>query len=103
MKFLFLFFLFYKQIFAFCVYVPCEPSVGINTTIFTTTLEKGFLKINYKIHEIENNYLEYKNILDKNNELYVKNKTLKVEYLLILKEIIEKQNTLKNIKSLDGE
>ena len=82
--------------YAGCVYVNCAPSVTLATTITGLNLESMFGKINAKLVEVKNANNEYNEIIKENNELYDKNIKLKIEYLLTLQEIKQKQELLKN-------
>lgn len=82
--------------YAGCVYVNCAPSVTLATTITGLNLESIFGKINSKLIEVKNVTDDYNDAIKKNNELYDKNIKLKIEYLLTLQEIKQKQELLKN-------
>ena len=82
--------------YAGCVYVNSAPSVTLATTITGLNLESMFGKINAKLVEVKNANNEYNEIIKENNELYDKNIKLKIEYLLTLQEIKQKQELLKN-------
>jgi hypothetical protein len=89
--------------FAYCYYVSCSSSVMVAVMITITNMEQQFMKINFKINDIESAYSDYSDVLEENNRLYDKNSLLKQEYLLILQEISQKQQLLKNVKGIGNE
>lgn len=92
-----------SNLMAYCYYVPCVPSVSMATTMATTNMERVFLKINYRLDQVNKSYLEHFKILETNNKLLDNNIRLKLEYLLTLQEIRQKQELLKSKKALRNE
>lgn len=96
MKKLLLLILIYSYGNSYCYYVSCASSVVLATAITTSNIETMFGKINIKLNEVKNAHKSYDDVIKKNNDLYDKNIKLKIEYLLTLQEIKQKQELLKN-------
>lgn len=103
MAIIFISFFSVSSAFAYCYYVTCAPSVMMAVMTTITNMEQQFMKINFKVNDIKTAYSDYSDVLQENNELYDKNSLLKQEYLLILQEISQKQQLLKNKKGLNDE
>jgi hypothetical protein len=76
-----------------CAYIPCVPSVTANTVAVTQIYEQKFLQINTSLDTIRSDYLEYSKLTNELNEKLAMYEALKVEYLLVLKEILNKQKS----------
>lgn len=94
-------FLLVQSAFSACSYIPCAPSVTANTVAVSQIYEQKFLQINTSLDTIRENYMEYSKLANELNEKLAKYEALKVEYLLTLKEVLNKQASLNSKRDND--
>lgn len=84
---------------ALCAYSDCSNVVTAKTTQTQVEMESEFQAVMAQLNNLEENYRKYSVALEENNALYEKNKTLKKEYLIILKKINQKIDLLRKIEA----
>lgn len=90
----------YNNLFGYCAYQDCQPSISPNVYILLEKIDNKFNDINNKIEKINSDNQVYSDKLKMLNKNYEKNKALKKEYLIVLKNIAFELEKIKKIKAV---
>ena len=92
--------IFNSNVFGCGAFISCTPSVTSNTKELKLIINNEFLNIKNTIQSVNKSNKKYAIALNKLNIEYAKNRALKKEYLITLKNISFELNKIKRIESL---